>query len=879
MKRICSLSITSGLVSFIFLLVGCDSPPTAEPITSYATGMMDETSTVIVPAATVPQDDPESSAADERRKRIALKDDRVVVLVERFIENGKALLEQNKLEEAQNQFAHALELLPGDEEARELFNRTSSLLGERTATISEISRQARERTVVRKAQNRMKAEELLKQARVFMENGEFDKAIRSLEDAMTIIRWNPYLDDGDLAESNIMAELSLARERREEDQLRREKDIQERIFKQKEEMERAEQDRLANRIRRLSIDANNAFLNDRYRHCELCLEELLKLDPENADALDLLALAVKARHDREKELSRTEYKRQWRKTFDEIEFTDLPPTELLSFPSEEKWTEVVRRGRTELAIKEETTSPEDEEIHQRLATTSIPIQFEQTTLEEMVDYFKATTGVNFIISQGIIESGEEPLFDLITPPRPAIKQLDLLLSMASPVCKYNIQNGVVTILLAEEAIGNYVLDVYDIRDLSKVIADFPAKDFNLSPSGDAPLFEEADEDGDDIPDVVASDLLVELIRDNIEPLSWEDDVNNTINVIGNYLVVRQNPKIHEKINQLLTDLRKSVGVLINIETRFITVEDNFLQDIGVDFRGLNGHAYDFANPLASVPNVLLDDFGDASSGGYGTPSTPGGIGTGNDAGIYYDDGRDGDIMGRIENLLDLQIGEDDVLDGSGGTTLQFTFLDDTAISAILRAVEKSSQSNIVQAPSVTVYNGQRAHLTAITHTAYIKDFETEIAQASVIAEPIVDIVREGIVLDVKPVVSSDRRFITMELRPTIATLKRESSGEFRTLTTSLAVGESVTIELPELEIKRLRTTIVMPDRSTLLLGGMKISNYRSFDTGLPFFRHIPILSFLLSRKATYQSKRKLLILVKGTIVIPEEDEPLINAAG
>lgn len=119
----------------------------------------------------------------------------------------------------------------------------------------------------------------------------------------------------------------------------------------------------------------------------------------------------------------------------------------------------------------------------------------------------------------------------------------------------------------------------------------------------------------------------------------------------------------------------------------------------------------------------------------------------------------------------------------------------------------------------------------------------------------------------------------MELRPTIATLKRESSGEFRTLTTSLAVGESVTIELPELEIKRLRTTIVMPDRSTLLLGGMKISNYRSFDTGLPFFRHIPILSFLLSRKATYQSKRKLLILVKGTIVIPEEDEPLINAAG
>ena len=233
-------------------------------------------------------------------------------------------------------------------------------------------------------------------------------------------------------------------------------------------------------------------------------------------------------------------------------------------------------------------------------------------------------------------------------------------------------------------------------------------------------------------------------------------------------------------------------------------------------------------------------------------------------------------MGRLENLLDLQLGESGILENSGGSTLQFTYLDDIALSAILRAVEKSSQSNIIEAPSVTVYNGQRAHLTAITNTAYVKDFDPEVAQASVVAEPIIDVIQEGVILDVKPVVSSDRRFVTMELRPTIAQLKRDENGEINPFTTGLGVGQSIEIELPQLEIKRLRTTICMPDRSTLLLGGMKISNYQNFDTGLPFFRHIPIVSFFVSRKATYQSKRKLLILVKATIVIPEESEPKVG---
>ena len=44
-------------------------------------------------------------------------------------------------------------------------------------------------------------------------------------------------------------------------------------------------------------------------------------------------------------------------------------------------------------------------------------------------------------------------------------------------------------------------------------------------------------------------------------------------------------------------------------------------------------------------------------------------------------------------------------------------------------------------------------------------------------------------------------------------------------------------------------------------------------SGVPFLSDIPILGGLFSRSGEYTSKRKLIILLKATIVAPEEHEP------
>ena len=131
-------------------------------------------------------------------------------------------------------------------------------------------------------------------------------------------------------------------------------------------------------------------------------------------------------------------------------------------------------------------------------------------------------------------------------------------------------------------------------------------------------------------------------------------------------------------------------------------------------------------------------------------------------------------------------------------------------------------------------------------------------------------------LDVRPVVSADRRFVTLEMRPTVAELQRP----IETFTTSLGVsGNSVTIQLPELEISRVRTSIPMPDGSTVLLGGMKVHEAQDLRSGVPILNKIPIFSFLFERQGTFITNRKLLILLKANIVIPQEQEPTAAQMG
>jgi type II secretory pathway component GspD/PulD (secretin) len=348
-----------------------------------------------------------------------------------------------------------------------------------------------------------------------------------------------------------------------------------------------------------------------------------------------------------------------------------------------------------------------------------------------------------------------------------------------------------------------------------------------------------------------------------------------MNVQGGVLYVRADAETQAEVDQLIQELRRHVGIQVDVESRFLKVEDSFLEDVGIDLRGLGnqssqGLAGRGLEKAGDRRNAGFDDFGPREQQ---NPAVPGTVGTGTSPGVFFDDGGDGDIMGRVENLYNQTLGgRNGGLTNAGGLSLQYAFLDDTEVEVVLRAVSKQERSEQIDAPRLLIYNNTRSSMSVLRNIAYIKDFEVEIAQAAAVANPVIGVVNDGVALDVRPVVDSDLKFITMELRPTVLSLQLP----IPTFTTTLGVGQPISIQLPEVTRQSVRTTVTMPDGGTMMLGGMRLVERQNLRSSVPLLGSLPGLSWLFSRNGTSVQNRKILILIRAKIVLMEELEP--NAA-
>jgi type II secretory pathway component GspD/PulD (secretin) len=237
---------------------------------------------------------------------------------------------------------------------------------------------------------------------------------------------------------------------------------------------------------------------------------------------------------------------------------------------------------------------------------------------------------------------------------------------------------------------------------------------------------------------------------------------------------------------------------------------------------------------------------------------------------------------RIQNIMigDFLVNRffDRVLAPSGGATLQYTLLDDVSFETIVRLVSRSEKNHVLTAPKLTLFNTQRGNFRISNQMAYVRDYDIQIATAAVALDPIVDVVSDGISLDVRPIVSADRRFVTLELRPTIAQLFPAPPGIFSITTNVTAPGapitdaSPVTIETPIINIQRIRTTVVVPDRGTLLLGGLTVFFDEDAESSIPIWRSVPILGNIGSLKVKGLQRKQSLIIVRARIIIPDEEE-------
>ncbi|MEN8148360.1 MAG: hypothetical protein ABFS86_00970 [Planctomycetota bacterium] len=813
--------------------------------------------------------EPESSAAVDEGAGAALADkaeakavenDAKEVLSSKYIGLGDAARERADWKEAQRNYALALKEDPGNEDAKKKLNEVSAQLGVRPAEVSDSLDSAVAEREVRRQAAQMEITNLVRVGRDLEKKGDYGRAIRNYEKALLIVGLYPYYGDfrpGEQQLKDMIARATAAKvtadKARLADQNREAAEVA--MLEEKRASEARDQ-----RIAQLFRDANLAMDRLKYDLAREYAAQILREDPTNEHARKLERIAANARLTHDEARARRNTKEQWRQAFYEVERAAIPQTRPVIFPKEWTSKQALRTGRGVGRGAAMEVDPRIQEIENILDSTTVNVNFEETGLQDAVNFLANYANVNIIVLPSVEEEkSEDELLVTLRADNISVRSALELITLTRQL-SFRIVDGVVQIGTESEAMGDLVLDLYDVKDLTVPIKSFPGDDINLTPSGGFGfgLFEE--EEIDPI-QAFEGDALADLIRDTIDTAVWDEGGDVQFRE-GGILIVTAPRETHAKINELLGGLRATGGLTVNLETRFITVEDTFLQDIGVDIRNLGDQTGGLGVP-GKGQTVRFDDVL------TGSADNPQGIGTNNLAGVFYNMNSDGDLRGRVENLLDVALGATGVMSNSGGAAIQATFLDDTQLEVVLRAVEKSKRATIAVAPSLTVYNHERANVTVLNQVSYVQDFDVEIAQASQIGDPIVQTLRDGVILDVTPIISADRRFVTLELRPTVATLLRP----MQTFSTTLGSGAPVIIHLPELQIQRVRTTVTMPDGGILMIGGLKFFKEENMESSVPWINQIPILSFFWSRKAQYLQRKHLIVLIKAQILVMEEHEP------
>ncbi len=844
-------------VAILTLIASCQSPQ-QEGANALVT-------TAVLPEVTQPiktESPPAPAQDDEAMDRVARRRQARLSMAQDLVNQAVTEIDQADLDGAALSYSQALQLDPSNASAVEGLRRVQALLGDEFSESIDAFDNAGERILVQRQMARLEASEHARKGDSAMQAGDFDGAVEHYRMALAVLAWTPAIAQGNLDRSLLEGRLQGAQKARadaEVNSARLAREAAETATAQAEEEEAARREM---QLEHWYEQANQAFLANKYSDAEKWCQLVLQREPDNKSAQDLSRAARELRHVTTDERNRKHYREQWLKTMDELGMMDVPQIDPLVFDMD-RWREVASRKPISASVST-AGDAERSAIMGRLDDVRFAPPFDEDPLESVASYLQDLTGVNFHVSARVRdELGEdETTINLSLRTERSVRKVLDLISETSESLRWTVKDGVVRFIVADELTGGQIQANYKVHDLINPIPDFPGRDINVSPSGG--LFPPDEDLPERETNVLASDLLEDLIRNTIDPESWDLDANNSIRITDTgAMVVNQTPEVQAQIASLLEDLREATGIMVDIQAQFMKVQDNFLEDIGVDFTGLG-------QPGLGSNGNDMNDFGDPSI----SSDLAGSPGSDNTVGAFFDEGEDGALRARVEHLYGSQLGTDDFR-GSGGVSFQWTFLNDLELEVILRAVQKSERIELVTAPRILVHNAARANLSVLNQVAYVADFDVEIAQAASIADPIVQVIQDGVVLDVRPVVSADRRFINLELRPTIAHLTRPIEQR----ATTLGSSNSVTIELPEVEIQRVRTSVPIPDGATVMLGGNKISRKQNMQSGVPILNKIPFLSFLFEREGHFVSNEKLLILLKAKVIIPRELEPTAAELG
>ena len=619
--------------------------------------------------------------------------------------------------------------------------------------------------------------------------------------------------------------------------------------------------------------------------------------------------------------------------------TDIDTPDAINYPIAfpKKWDELVRRRQGLLSDGRSRYNEAEQEI-ERALRKRVQVQFDETPLSEVIDTLGRMTGVNvFLDIEGLAAEGvttDTPITMNLSQEISLKSVLNLILSQHR--LGYVIQDEVLRITSETARAGDVYPETYYVGDLVIPIPNFmPGYNNGMAgalaqahaalgygPGGwasnrnqqQAPLVI-AENSGDQnvasplalgqltsaspMPNMPNApqpgvggmggasgadfDTLINLITSTVAPDTW-DDVGGPGAIEsfdGNLsLVIINTQEVHEQVVDLLEQLRRLQDLQVTIEVRFITLQDNFFERIGVDF--------DF--DIRDKTGFTQDDLVNPDSG-VDVEDTNITIGL--------------DPNGNPTLDLDLSFSQNSFasaippfggFDPTAASTFGFAILSDIEAFFVVEAIQGDSRTNVMQAPKITMFNGQFASINDTSSRPFVTSVVPVVGDFAVAQQPIILVLAEGTQLSVQAVVSNDRRFVRLTMLPMFSQIGDVDTFTFEgrtssdtgtstetdpddnttaTNTNNTQFTEGTTVQLPNFATTSVSTTVSVPDGGTVLMGGIKRLAEGRTERGMPILSKLPYVSRLFKNVGIGRETQTLMMMVTPRIIIQEEEEEKI----
>ena len=97
----------------------------------------------------------------------------------------------------------------------------------------------------------------------------------------------------------------------------------------------------------------------------------------------------------------------------------------------------------------------------------------------------------------------------------------------------------------------------------------------------------------------------------------------------------------------------------------------------------------------------------------------------------------------------------------------------------VNASQGDKRSNVLQAPKVTLFNGQQAFVSDTSQTPFVISVVPVVGDFAAAQQPVIVVLSEGTFLTVQAVVSNDRRFVRLTLVPFFSQITKVQSSPSR----------------------------------------------------------------------------------------------------